>query len=123
MDLVAQADWLVDVGPLAGERGGNVVYSGPVADYDADTPTANALAHRTLTLADDPRTPSSTSPSAASTHSIDNWMWTFGGPFTAVAGVPDRASPPWSARCSPAYCANPLRPFPMRKRPRRRAGP
>ncbi|MDV2433892.1 excinuclease ABC subunit A, partial [Corynebacterium tuberculostearicum] len=57
MDLVAQADWLVDVGPLAGERGGNIVYSGPVSDYDADTPTARALSNRTLVLADDPRTP------------------------------------------------------------------
>lgn len=30
MDMVRRADWLVDVGPLAGERGGRVVYSGPV---------------------------------------------------------------------------------------------
>ena len=44
MTLVKDADWLVDVGPLAGERGGQVVYSGTVADYDADTPTARALA-------------------------------------------------------------------------------
>ncbi|WP_144793704.1 ATP-binding cassette domain-containing protein [Corynebacterium singulare] len=44
MNLVKHADWLIDVGPRAGERGGEVVYSGPVADYDADTPTARALA-------------------------------------------------------------------------------
>ena len=31
MDLVRRADWLVDVGPGAGERGGRVLYSGPVA--------------------------------------------------------------------------------------------
>ncbi|MEV8181858.1 excinuclease ABC subunit UvrA [Specibacter sp. NPDC078692] len=30
MDMVRRADWLVDVGPLAGEQGGCVVYSGPV---------------------------------------------------------------------------------------------
>lgn len=30
MDMVRRADWLVDVGPLAGEQGGHVVYSGPV---------------------------------------------------------------------------------------------
>ncbi|MFF2347096.1 ABC transporter [Pseudarthrobacter sp. NPDC058119] len=30
MDMVRRADWLVDVGPLAGEDGGNVLYSGPV---------------------------------------------------------------------------------------------
>lgn len=27
--VIAQADWLVDLGPLAGERGGRVIYSGP----------------------------------------------------------------------------------------------
>ncbi|PPF70023.1 ABC transporter [Clavibacter michiganensis] len=30
MDVVRQADWIVDVGPGAGEAGGSVVYSGPV---------------------------------------------------------------------------------------------
>lgn len=30
MDMVRRADWLVDVGPLAGENGGRVLYSGPV---------------------------------------------------------------------------------------------
>jgi excinuclease ABC subunit A len=31
MDLVRHADWIVDVGPGAGERGGRVLYSGPLA--------------------------------------------------------------------------------------------
>jgi excinuclease ABC subunit A len=31
MDVVRQADWLVDVGPAAGAGGGDVLYSGPVA--------------------------------------------------------------------------------------------
>lgn len=31
MDIVRRADWLVDVGPAAGEGGGEVLYSGPVA--------------------------------------------------------------------------------------------
>ncbi|RQP21730.1 excinuclease ABC subunit UvrA [Albitalea terrae] len=31
VDLMRQADWLVDVGPDAGERGGEVLYSGPPA--------------------------------------------------------------------------------------------
>ena len=31
MDVVRRADWLVDVGPGAGERGGRVLHSGPVA--------------------------------------------------------------------------------------------
>lgn len=29
MDVVRRADWLVDVGPLAGEHGGRVLHSGP----------------------------------------------------------------------------------------------
>ncbi len=38
MDVVRRADWVVDVGPGAGERGGRVLYSGPVpglADVEA----------------------------------------------------------------------------------------
>lgn len=31
MDVVRQADWIVDVGPDAGERGGELLYSGPVS--------------------------------------------------------------------------------------------
>ncbi|MEU4353235.1 excinuclease ABC subunit UvrA [Streptomyces virginiae] len=31
LDVVRHADWLVDVGPLAGERGGRVLHSGPPA--------------------------------------------------------------------------------------------
>jgi excinuclease ABC subunit A len=31
MNVVRRADWVVDVGPGAGERGGRVLYSGPVA--------------------------------------------------------------------------------------------
>ncbi|MEU6340919.1 excinuclease ABC subunit UvrA [Streptomyces sp. NPDC046977] len=30
MDVVRRADWIVDVGPLAGEHGGRVLHSGPV---------------------------------------------------------------------------------------------
>lgn len=89
MDLVAQADWLVDVGPYAGEGGGKVVYSGPVEDYDADTPTARALAQRELALADAPRTPSNhLRLHDISARSIDGLDVDFGlGQFTAVAGV------------------------------------
>ncbi|MFF3627197.1 ABC transporter [Streptomyces sp. NPDC002164] len=37
MDVVRRADWLVDVGPLAGEHGGRVLHSGPPAGL-ADVP-------------------------------------------------------------------------------------
>ncbi|UNO43178.1 excinuclease ABC subunit UvrA [Streptomyces sp. MST-110588] len=35
MDVVRHADWIVDVGPRAGEHGGRVLHSGPVADLSA----------------------------------------------------------------------------------------
>ena len=31
MDVIRHADWIVDVGPAAGEQGGRVLYSGPPA--------------------------------------------------------------------------------------------
>jgi excinuclease ABC subunit A len=37
LDVIRQADWLVDVGPAAGEQGGEVLYSGPPAGL-ADVP-------------------------------------------------------------------------------------
>jgi excinuclease UvrABC ATPase subunit len=40
-DVIKAADWVVDVGPSAGERGGRVVFEGtPAALTRADTPTA-----------------------------------------------------------------------------------
>lgn len=89
MELVAQTDWLVDVGPLAGERGGEVVYSGPTSEYTGDAPTARALANRTLSLNDDPRPAAGElSLSGVRARSIDGLDIAFGlGQFTAVAGV------------------------------------
>ncbi|MFF2502895.1 ATP-binding cassette domain-containing protein [Streptomyces sp. NPDC058067] len=45
LDVMRRADWLVDVGPLAGEHGGHVLHSGPVADLAsvADSATARFL--------------------------------------------------------------------------------
>ena len=31
LDVVRHADWIVDVGPGAGEHGGEILYSGPLA--------------------------------------------------------------------------------------------
>ena len=89
MELVAQTDWLVDVGPLAGERGGEVVYSGPTSDYTGDAPTAKALANRALSPNDDPRSATGELRLfGVSARSIDGLDVSFGmGQFTAVAGV------------------------------------
>ena len=35
LDVIRHADWIVDVGPAAGERGGEVIYSGPPAGLAA----------------------------------------------------------------------------------------
>ncbi|MCX5427276.1 excinuclease ABC subunit UvrA [Streptomyces sp. NBC_00257] len=40
MDVVRRADWLVDVGPLAGEHGGRVLHSGPPAGLAEVTESA-----------------------------------------------------------------------------------
>ncbi|WP_313406590.1 excinuclease ABC subunit UvrA [Aeromicrobium sp.] len=45
LDVVRRADWIVDIGPGAGERGGHVLYSGPVAglEHVADSVTGAHL--------------------------------------------------------------------------------
>jgi len=89
MELVAQTDYLVDVGPLAGERGGEVVYAGPTSEYTGDAPTARALANRAPSLNDDPRSATGAlALSGVSARSIEGVDVSFGmGQFTAVAGV------------------------------------
>ncbi|MEV0411743.1 excinuclease ABC subunit UvrA [Streptomyces sp. NPDC050448] len=42
LDVVRHADWLVDVGPLAGEHGGRVLYSGPPQELAAVPGSATA---------------------------------------------------------------------------------
>ncbi|MFI7402509.1 ATP-binding cassette domain-containing protein [Streptomyces sp. NPDC049541] len=42
LDVMRGANWLVDVGPLAGEHGGEVLYSGPVADLASVPQSATA---------------------------------------------------------------------------------
>ena len=32
LDTIAHADWVVDIGPGAGEHGGRIVHSGPYAE-------------------------------------------------------------------------------------------
>lgn len=59
MDVVRRADWIVDVGPGAGELGGEVLYSGPVAGL-ADVPasvTRSYLFDDVAPSARDPRPP------------------------------------------------------------------
>jgi|CXWL01.1.fsa_nt_gi excinuclease ABC subunit A len=45
LDLVARADWVVDLGPGGGSHGGRLLFSGPLDAYldTAETPTAHEL--------------------------------------------------------------------------------
>ncbi|MET8690143.1 excinuclease ABC subunit UvrA [Streptomyces sp. NPDC004732] len=58
LDVVRHADWLVDVGPQAGEHGGRVLHSGPVADLKAvqESATGRFLFDRAATPVRDVRT-------------------------------------------------------------------
>ncbi|WP_392749885.1 ABC transporter [Streptomyces sp. LN590] len=60
MDVVRQADWLVDVGPLAGEHGGRVLHSGPPAGLAdvRESATRRFLFDRGPVPVREPRTPS-----------------------------------------------------------------
>lgn len=89
MNLVKEADWLVDVGPLAGERGGQVVYSGPVGDYNDDTPTARALARPHPEPNAEPRPAhGSLALRGVQSHNIDGLDVDLGlGQFTVLTGV------------------------------------
>ena len=59
MDVVRRADWVVDIGPGAGEAGGRVLYSGPVAGLEdvAESATSAYLFGRAERLEHDVRTP------------------------------------------------------------------
>ncbi len=59
LDVVRRADWVVDIGPGAGEGGGEVLYSGPVAGLEAVTGSATSahLFGRAETLDHEPREP------------------------------------------------------------------
>lgn len=59
MDVVRQADWIVDIGPAPGEGGGHVVYSGPVAGLEQveESVTSQHLFGRAQVLEHDPRSP------------------------------------------------------------------
>ncbi|MEV6288418.1 excinuclease ABC subunit UvrA [Kribbella sp. NPDC051770] len=59
LDVVRRADWVVDIGPGAGEGGGKVLYSGPVAGLEtvAESITSRHLFGRPEPLDHSPRTP------------------------------------------------------------------
>jgi excinuclease ABC subunit A len=59
LDVIRRADWIVDVGPAAGEKGGWVLYSGPPAGLEAveASQTRRHLFRETAAVQRTPRTP------------------------------------------------------------------
>ncbi|WP_328302161.1 excinuclease ABC subunit UvrA [Streptomyces sp. NBC_00435] len=94
LDVVRHADWLVDVGPLAGEHGGRVLHSGPPAGLAAVAESATAR-HLFGTLRADERTERPVRKAAGSVrlsgvdrHNLRDLSAEFPlGVFTAVTGV------------------------------------
>ncbi|MGC5004391.1 ABC transporter [Streptomyces sp. DT203] len=91
MDVVRQADWLVDVGPLAGEHGGRVLHSGPpagLADVQ-ESATRRFLFDGGPVPAREPRTPSGwLELIGVDRHNVRGVDAAFPlGVFTAVTGV------------------------------------
>ncbi|MFH9011327.1 ATP-binding cassette domain-containing protein [Streptomyces sp. NPDC017943] len=91
LDVVRGADWLVDVGPRAGEHGGRVLHSGPVAGLAAvaESATARYLFDRSPVPARPVRTPSGLLTIGPVTrHNLRGVTAEFPlGVFTAVTGV------------------------------------
>ncbi|WDV56088.1 excinuclease ABC subunit UvrA [Streptomyces coeruleorubidus] len=91
LDVVRGADWLVDVGPHAGEHGGRVLHSGPVAELAAvgESATARYLFDRSPAPAREVREPSGWLKTGPVTrHNLRGVTAEFPlGVFTAVTGV------------------------------------
>lgn len=91
LDVVRQADWLVDVGPLAGEHGGRVLHSGPPAGLAevAESATRRFLFGGAAPSARPARTPSGELRlTGVRRHNVRGVDVTFPlGVFTAVTGV------------------------------------
>ncbi|MGW2716651.1 ATP-binding cassette domain-containing protein [Streptomyces sp. NPDC001492] len=91
LDVMRGADWLVDVGPRAGEHGGEVLYSGPVADLASvpQSATARFLFDRSPTAVRQVRTPrGQLKVGPVTRHNLRGVTAQFPlGVFTAVTGV------------------------------------
>ncbi|MEU0192018.1 excinuclease ABC subunit UvrA [Streptomyces afghaniensis] len=91
LDVVRGADWLVEVGPGAGEHGGRVLHSGPVAGLAAveESATARYLFDRSPVPAREVREPSGWLKTGPVTrHNLRGVSAEFPlGAFTAVTGV------------------------------------
>lgn len=91
LDTMRRADWLVDVGPAAGEHGGRVLYSGPPAGL-AEVATSRTAAYLFAEPQRNVRTPRQPSDwlmlEGITRNNLDNLEARFAlGCFTSVTGV------------------------------------
>ncbi|MGK3938245.1 excinuclease ABC subunit UvrA [Streptomyces caeruleatus] len=91
LDVMRGADWLVDVGPAAGEHGGRVLHSGPVAELAKveESATARFLFDRAPTVRREVRSPRGRlTVGPVHRHNLRGVTAEFPlGVFTAVTGV------------------------------------
>ncbi|MFD2718923.1 excinuclease ABC subunit UvrA [Hymenobacter monticola] len=91
LDVIRQADWLVDVGPAAGEKGGEILYSGPPEGLKGiEASQTRQFLFDTSALPDvPPRTPTGWLKLAGVTrNNLENLSVEFPlGVFTTVTGV------------------------------------
>ena len=103
MDIVRRADWVVDVGPLAGAGGGVVLYSGPIAGLaDVSESVTRQFLFPAAPEPAAPATPQPDAPQPAALRRPERWLGLHGvtrhnlrgvdagfplGVLTAVTGV------------------------------------
>ena len=91
LDVVRQADWIVDIGPAAGDGGGRVLYSGPIAGLEPvlDSVTGQYLFGRETPPGHEPRTPQGwLGLRGVTRHNLDHLAVDIPiGVMTAVSGV------------------------------------
>jgi excinuclease ABC subunit A len=91
LDVIRHADWIVDVGPAAGEGGGEILYSGPPAGLEqiAASKTREHLFNHAPFVQDAPRTPTGwLRLSGVTRNNLENLEVEFPlGVLTSVTGV------------------------------------
>ena len=91
LDVIRHADWIVDVGPAAGEGGGEVLYSGPPAglQHIKASKTREHLFHNAPFVPDTPRKPTGwLHLSGVTRNNLENLEVAFPlGVLTSVTGV------------------------------------
>ncbi|MES2592826.1 MAG: excinuclease ABC subunit UvrA [Bacteroidota bacterium] len=91
MDVIRHADWIVDVGPEAGEKGGHIIYSGPLEGLTKvkTSVTKNYIYHNPVSKQRKVRTPSAwLSLEGVSRNNLNKLKVSFPlGVFVSVTGV------------------------------------